>query len=564
MHTVTEAQHPEAEATGDTQPAEHTVEEQDDFTWPPDIPTTADSTYSIYRLNNDCWEIAIEFRPDFIPNFGGTHVDEQANFELHVIIAGDRGPLDRAPKFGAGTRLRLCPIGGDRLWYVFVIEAPPIDMTEAHSFLLAAGDKFSIQAGRAGRWEIEMAQESPSPPQEVKQARDYIRTRGTKQRQLRGMPPTGSPSQAASSSDPPPQQLHSHPQTTALHHSTAASSTDPQPRDEQGEHNAEAHPQQPQTFYGPPRTKAQNQAPEPKQQDRNPLQDGRTLRRGQPDRKPGSPPTAPPEDPHFYPQARDRRNLGGRANPEPSPTPSPPPTGPDPDDDTTAMMQTAPAAHKRQHEAQHSETSPSTARGNIPQQPGAVTAEPAPQQLRLAEHVPNGGTIVAVADCALADLLMDSEAEQHLDMCIEQLLGLSHGMGEQRPPKRRRQTMTARQAVVQLSDLARLQLTERGRPVTVADLTPCLDAVVRWLQRITGETLSDTNMPDLMATLRRVLQAIGGGTVTLDHWRQLLDVGDSLRSLFDITEGDRTGESVLTEVGGIPPGEYALIFEQIA
>ena len=79
-------------------------------------------------------------------------------------------------------------------------------------------------------------------------------------------------------------------------------------------------------------------------------------------------------------------------------------------------------------------------------------------------------------------------------------------------PKRRRQTMTARQAILQLSDLARLQLTERGRPVTVADLTPCLDAVVRWLQRITGETLSDTNMPDLMATLRQVLQAIGGDT----------------------------------------------------
>ena len=107
--TVTEAQRPDTEAEGDTQPEEHPVEEQDDFTWPPDIPTTADSTYSIYRLNNDCWEIAIEFRPDFVPDFGGTHADGQTNYELHVIIAGDRGPLDRAPKFGAGTRLRLCP-----------------------------------------------------------------------------------------------------------------------------------------------------------------------------------------------------------------------------------------------------------------------------------------------------------------------------------------------------------------------------------------------------------------------------------------------------------------------
>ncbi|CAE7828380.1 ANK3 [Symbiodinium sp. CCMP2456] len=420
----------------DHQPDEPTAA-GDEFRWPPELPTTANNQYQVYPLTNDCWEIAVQYNPDFVPPFGGTS-PPTAPYSLHVIVAGDRGPLDRAPGFSAGTRLRLCPIDGTKLWYVFVIETPPVDMTEPSCFLLTTGDKLAIQPGRAGRWEIELSQESTTPPDDVAEANA----------------PTTEQQPASVVADTPPAAM---PPSTPATLPATNNTTVPLPG-VGGEDVAGA-------------------APEP---------------------------------------------LPGTSSPEPKP------------------------------QWQKLECHLIAIR-------------------RLAEHLPAGGTtIVHVMDSALADLLMDSEAERHLEQNLGALLGQSHGSGGNRPRRRR---WTTQEAIMHLSDVARAQLSSRGRPEQVLSLLPCVDAIIAWLQRITGDTLADRNMPELMAMLREALQAITTGEATLEHWRTVLGVGDSLRSLFEMTHGwERPLDDYVTTEPSqgdnshseLQPGDYAMILENLA
>ena len=390
-HVHTEAELAELAIQAEWAAGQDSCLQMDEEDIPPEVPLSANSHADVTQLPLGCWRVRI--LADH-----GVFVQRVAG-KPRTVLLHDGGPVLTAPPLPIGLVGVLAPMTSAH-WMLKVEEVPLLSRYEGGAMLLAEGDILIFENTCDG-WIVRVDKLSPDCGETVARLRQTLQTnrqrasgsssgssssgdnkpsqsqhphaRGkTPQRRDPSVPPELTPIAEMDDEPSPDTSNHTHTETqrgpgssTEQHTSAGTQSTQP----------AASSTDPPRSYYPPGRstnrgtptaTTATDQPQRPSAT--HPLQDGRTLRKGQTDRLPEQQPSQPtqPAGATLAELLSDGRNIGRRnrryadggqpQNPQPKPAPAPntPPPPPAPradlpeseekedEDDGNSLMQTIP------------------------------------------------------------------------------------------------------------------------------------------------------------------------------------------------------------------------------